>query len=71
MSDQKEDSSNDQDDDFQPPTKMRRIGFKKHATSTSQLDRFVEKMSTESTRVQQGYDLQEHDRLQQLSDANI
>ena len=48
VSDQKEDHNNDQDDDFQPPTKMRRIGSKKNATSTSQLDsRFAEKTSTD------------------------
>ena len=41
--------NNDQDD-FWPPTKMRCIGFKKHATSTSQLDRFAEKTSTDKVQ---------------------
>ena len=42
--------NNDQDDDFRPPTKMRHIGFKKHATSTSQLDRFADKTSTDKVQ---------------------
>ena len=51
MSDQKEDRNSDQDDDFQPPTKMRRIGSKKLTTSTSQLDsRFAEKTSTDKVQ---------------------
>ena len=51
MSDQKEDrSNNDQDNDFRPPTKMTHIGFKKHATSTSRLDRFAEKTSTDKVQ---------------------
>ncbi|XP_062523229.1 zinc finger MYM-type protein 2-like, partial [Corticium candelabrum] len=51
MSDQKEDRNSDQDDDFQPPTKMRRIGSKKVTTSTSQLDsRFAEKSSIDKVQ---------------------
>ena len=51
MSDQKEDRNNDQDDDFQPPTKMRHIGSKKLTTSTNQLDsRFAEKTSMDKAQ---------------------
>ena len=73
MSDQKEDRNSDQDDDFRPPTKMRRIGSKKVTNSTSQLDsRFAEKTSTDKVQeYSKGTLLQEHDCLQQLDDANI
>ena len=72
MSDQKEDHNNDQGNNFQLPTKMRALVPKSLPLVLASLTADLLKREYEqSTGVQQGYDLQEHDCLQQLGDANI